>query len=201
MHAARVEKQSAIASLDVRPVRVAKDDHVGAWKAPAQSTRQTGMGEKRAERQSPEQGLRLLEPAAAIAMNDDDAPALDGDLPAQGQGGERSIVVAANGLDRRDATQLRDGLGTIDVPGVNDQVHAAQDLEEAFGQMLQELRAVRVRNDSDSGRQAGIVREAGRNVRSTINGAKLRAAAMPNTAGWPAPKAAAPMSGPTTPPR
>ena len=135
------------------------------------------MRMKGAKRQRPQQRLRLFQPTAAVAVNHDDALALDRELPGQRERVQRPIVVPANGLDRGDAAKLGESLGSIDIPRMKDQSHAAHGLEEAVREMVDELRTVRVRNDSDACGQAGVALDAGRRVRRTISGARLSPAA------------------------
>ena len=98
------------------------------------------------------------------------------------------------------AGKSRDGLRAVDVAGVNDQVDASENLEQAIGKPIQEFRAVGVGNHSNASRHAAA-RATGRRVSRTMRGARLRTAAMPNTAVCPMPKASAPRGGPKTPPR
>ena len=110
-------------------------------------------------------------------------------------------MVAAYRLDGSDACELVERGWAVDVAGVHDQLHASHHVEEPVGKPVDELRAVRVRHHSDECGQAIFVSTAGgRIANSTSSGVRLSAAAIPNTASWPAAKAAPPMSGPTTPP-
>lgn len=90
-----------------------------------------------------------------MAVDDYDPPAFDGKVAAPGQRRQRSVVVPADRLDGCDATKLRDGLGSSHIARMQDEVHAAQSLEESVGKPVQELWAVSVRHDPDARRQAG----------------------------------------------
>ena len=202
VHAAGVEHQRAVASFHVRPVCVAENYRVCAAKAPEEGPRQTGVGMQVAQAERPQQRLRFLDQTASVAMNQDDPPALDQDLPAGRQVQQRTIVIPAHRFDRGDLLELRDGLCAVDVARMEDEVDPAQDLEDSVWQSLEEFRAVGIGDHADAGRQAGVGGGAGpgRSVNSTTNGARLSTAAIANISIWPLPKAAAPMSGPITPP-
>src|SRR5216683_7652266 len=86
-----VEHQDSVQSLDVRPVRVAENDRVRAFDAPSQRSRQAGVRAIGAQAQRPEQSLRLLQPAAAVAVDDDDGPALDSELAGERPAGRIPI--------------------------------------------------------------------------------------------------------------
>jgi len=60
-------------------------------------------------------------------------------------------MVAAHRLDGRDASQSVERGGSIHVPGMEDDLDAVQDVEQAVGQAVEKLRAVRVRDDADEG--------------------------------------------------
>jgi len=109
-----------------------------------------------AERDSPQKRLGLFEPAAAIAVHDHDALALDGELA---HTGERpvAIVVSPDHLDRCNAPQSIEGCSSVHVAGVEDQVDPAQHFEEAFRQASHELRAVCVGDHADPGHLRSLV--------------------------------------------
>src|SRR5260370_29116398 len=200
MDATGVEHQRPVDSLDEGSVRVPEHDCVRIREPRAQHPCQPGMRVECAEAQGPQQGLRLLDPAAAVAMDDDDAPAFDGDLFAQRPARAVQIVVAANDFDRSEGRKRGDGSGSVDVARVDDHVYAAEDFEHAIREAIHELRAMGVGDDPDANHHA-TTRIAGRSVSSTINGERLRTAAIPKTADCPTPKANAPRGGPNTPPR
>src|ERR1700674_3874661 len=126
---------------------------------------------------------------------------LPDDPPRSGQIRERSIVVSPHSLDRCEATQRGERFVRVDVTGVQDEVDSLQYLEESSRQLVKELGTMRVRDHAHPHGHAGRITFDSRGIVSrTIRGARLNKAAMPNTTGWPAPNAAAPMSGPITPP-
>src|SRR5229473_4241984 len=200
MDAAGVEHQRPVDSLDEGSVRVPEHDCVRVREPRAQHARQPGVRVVCAQAQGPQQGLRLLDPAAAVAMDDDDAFAFDSHVFAKRPAGALRIVVAANDFDQSEGRKGGDGPGAVDVPGMDDQIHTAKDFEHAIREAIHELRAMGVGDDPDAKRQAAA-RGAGRRASSTTNGARLRTAAIPKTADCPTPKASAPRGGPNTPPR
>ena len=109
-----------------------------------------------AKAERPQQRLRLLHPAAQVAVNEHDPPAFNADLSALGQRGQVSVVVAADRFDRSDLFELRDGLRRDDVAGMQDEVDSAQRLEKAIGQAVEKLGAVGVSDHSDSRRHQGL---------------------------------------------
>ena len=109
-----------------------------------------------AKAERPQQRLRLLYPAAHVAVHEHDPPAFHGDLSALGQRCQPSIVVAADGIDGGDAFELGDGLRCDDVAGVQDEVDSAQDLEETIRQAVEKLRTVGVSDHPDARRQEAL---------------------------------------------
>jgi hypothetical protein len=59
-------------------------------------------------------------------------------------------VVSSNRLDVRHVAEGVEGLLAVDVSGVNDQVDPPKALEQARGELIRELRVVRIRHDSDA---------------------------------------------------
>src|SRR6266849_4236442 len=200
MHAAGVEHQRPIESLNEGSVRVPEHDYVRVREPRAQRPCQPRVRMVCAEAHGPHQGLRLLDPTAAVAMDDDDAFAFDGDFFAQRPAGALQIVVAANDFDRCEGRKGFDGSGAVDVARMDDQIYTAEDFEHAIREAIHELGAMGVGDNPDTDRHAAA-RIGGRSVSSTTNGARLRTAAIPKTAGCPTPKASAPRGGPNTPPR
>ena len=131
------------------PVGVAEDDRVGVREPTPQVARQPAMRPVPAEAQRPEERVRLLEPAAAIAMHDDDPFAFDLDLSRQWKV-QPAVVVSTHRLDVRDPAEGLERLQTIDISCVNDHVDPPKYLEEARGKLVYELGAVRVRDDTDA---------------------------------------------------
>jgi hypothetical protein len=86
-------------------------------------------------------------------VDENDAPALDRELAGERQRGQVAIVVTPHGLNRGDAFESRDRLRPADITGVQDQVNAAEYLEDSFWQAVEELRTMGVRDDSDPRRQ------------------------------------------------
>src|SRR5450756_1133168 len=104
------------------------------------------------EAQSPQEGVGLLQPAAALAMHHHDSPSLHAYLARHWQPLERTVMIAPHRLDRRQAPQGCESLLAIDVAGMKYEVDAGENLEEAVGQPLEELGTVRVRDDADARR-------------------------------------------------
>src|SRR5258708_2815463 len=155
-----------------------------------------------AEAQCPQQRVRLFEPATALAVHDHDPLSLHGDLTRGGEIRQRSIVIAPHGLDPRQTPERGERVPRIDVPGVEDQVDPCDDIAESIRKPVEKFGTVRIRHDAHPrGHAARVAFDSRGIVRRTINGARLRIAAIPNTTRWPAPKATAPTSGPTTPPK
>jgi hypothetical protein len=109
----------------MRAMRVAEDDRIGVRKASMQKPRQRRVRACIAKAESPEERLRFLHPAAAIAVDENDAPTLDRELAGQGQRGEVAIVVTTHRLHRSDAFESRDRLRPADIARMQDQVDAA----------------------------------------------------------------------------
>jgi hypothetical protein len=103
-----------------------------------------------AKAQRPEQSLWLLDPAAAVAVYDNDPPAFDSDLPTRGQRREILIVVSAHGIDRGDGLEGGDGLRSVDVTGMNDHVDASEDLEDTIGKPVDEFGAMTVSDHANA---------------------------------------------------
>src|SRR5260370_4676958 len=201
VHTPGIEEQDAFDGLGASAMRVAVDDRVGIWKPASQRPRQASMRPEVAEAQSPKQGVRLWEPATALAVHDHDPFSLHGDVTRGGEIHRRSIVVTPHGFDRRQPPERRERVLRIDVAGVEDEVDPREDIEESIRKLVEKLGTVRVRYDSDPRGHVDRATFYSRAiVNRTINGARLRTAAMRNTTLWHAPKATAPMSGPTTPP-
>jgi len=106
-----------------------------------------------AEAQSPDQSLRLLHPAAPIAVYEHDSAALDHQLAAQRQSLQIAIMVAQHSLDRRDSFEGGESLRPADIASMEDEIHASKHLEDSIRETIEELRAVGVRDDPDPGRQ------------------------------------------------
>ena len=67
------------------------------------------------------------------------------------------VVIAPNGLHRRDRAERLQGLSAVDVARVQDQVDAAEGLEQSIGKAVDELRAVSVSDHANtSWRQPAI---------------------------------------------
>lgn len=125
VHAARVEEECALASLDMPVVRVPEHDCVGAVEAPVKKMRQRRVRVQVAETERPQQRLRFLHPPTSIAVYQDDAPPFDGDLAAQRKRSHVSIVVTSNSVDRSDSFECGDRRGFADVARMENQVDAA----------------------------------------------------------------------------
>ena len=123
-----------------------------------------------AEAESPDERLRLLYPAAPVAVHNHYPPAFYADLSARRQRCEVSIMVPTDGLDRGDAFELGEGLRCDDVAGVQDEVNATEHLENAIGQAVEKLRAMGVCDYPDSRRQEGPNGGCSRGINSTAIG-------------------------------
>ena len=89
-------------------------------------------------------------------MHQDDALARNRQLAARRQRLELSVMVAAHSLDGGDGRQRVERCSRRDVARVEDQVDALQGGEHPFGKVVDELRTVRVSDDSDPGRHSGL---------------------------------------------
>ena len=85
-----------------------------------------------------------------VAVDDSDASAFHVDLTAQGPAAGGEIVIASHNFDRSDRFEGRNGLGAVHVARMADQVDSSKHLEQPVWQLVQELWAVRVRDDSDT---------------------------------------------------
>lgn len=200
MDASRIEQQCTAASLRLGTVRVAEDNRIRLRKAPAQEFRQRLVRMQIAEAERPQQRLRFLHPAAPIAVDEHDAPALDRELAAQRQRRQMFIVVASHRFDWSDAFESRDRLRSVDITSVQDEIHPAKRFEDSIRETIEELRAVRVRDDPNPRGHAGVRVGCALRVSSTSSGARLSTAAIAKITGCPRPNATAPMRGPMTPP-
>lgn len=153
MDGARIEQQRTVMRLYIGAMRVAEDDSVGIRKTLVQESRQRLVRVQVAETQRPQQRLRLLHPAAPIAVDEHDAPSLDRELATQGQRRQIAIVIAPHRFDWRDAFKSRDRLGSADITCVKDEIDPAKRLEDSIRKTIEELGAVGVRDDPDPGRQ------------------------------------------------
>lgn len=153
VHAARVEQQCPVACFCMRAVSVAENDCIGARKSTEKGIRQAVVRLQVAEAQRPEQCLRFLDPMSAVAVHQHDLPSLDRDLSTQREGVEIPVVITADCYDRCDALELGDGLRAADIPGMQDQVDATQDLVDSLGQMIEKFWAVSVRDHPDASGQ------------------------------------------------
>jgi len=153
VHRSRIEHESAADVLGVRTVCVTEDDRVGRSEAAAQRTRQAGVRTVSAQAQGPEQGLRLLDPPAPVAMDDHDAPALNPHLPAGRKIAKGNVVVPPHSLDRSDGSQRSESFRTGHIARVNHEVDPSKHLEQPLWEAVEELWAVRIRDHTDARRQ------------------------------------------------
>ena len=87
-----------------------------------------------AETQGPGKRVRLLEPAASVAVYEHDPLSCDHDLAGHRQLCERTIVIAPHGFDRCQAPQVGERFLRIDVASVQDEVDPLESLEDSRGQ-------------------------------------------------------------------
>src|SRR5712671_5985096 len=149
VHTAGIEHQHPVDGLGVRSMRVPEDDRVDVREPAAQVARQSPMWPEVTQAQSPQEGVRLLEPAASVAVHDRDALVFDLDLSRQRKV-QPLVVVSSHRLDMSDAAQGVERLFPVDVAGVNDQVDALKTFEHASRKLSYELGVVRIRHDSDA---------------------------------------------------
>ena len=149
VHTAGIEHQHPVDGLGVRSMRVPEDDRIDVREPAAQIARQATMWPEVTQAQSPQEGVRLLEPAAPIAVHDRDALVFDLDL-SRYRKVQRLVVVSTHRLDMSDAAQGVERLFSVDVAGVNDQIDAPKAFENASRKLSYELGVMRIRHDSDA---------------------------------------------------
>ena len=86
-------------------------------------------------------------------MHHNDASPFNGDLAAEGDCRQLSIVVTTHCLDGSYAFELRDRVVAIDVSCMQDEIDPVQGGKESIRQTIQELGTVGVSDDPDSCRQ------------------------------------------------
>ena len=106
-----------------------------------------------AKAERPQQCLRLLHPPAPIAVDENDAPALDCEFTGQRYRREIAVVVAPHRFDWGDAFKSGDCLGAADVARMQDEIDPAESFEDAIGEAIEELRTMGVRDNPDPRRQ------------------------------------------------
>jgi hypothetical protein len=77
-------------------------------------------------------------------VHDHDPLSFNAHLARDRQRHKRTVVVPSHRLDRRQVPQCGEGSLSVDVAGVEDEVDAVENLEDALGQPIQELGTVRV---------------------------------------------------------
>ena len=158
MHAARIEEEDPIQRLDASPMRVAVNYRVRVRKPSSQGARQASMWSEVAEAQGPRKRVRLLEQAASVAVDEHYPLASDHDLAGCRKRSEHAVVIAPHGFDRCQAPQVRERFLPIDVARMQDEVDPLESLEDSRGQPVEELGAVRIRDDADFRRQECRIR-------------------------------------------
>jgi hypothetical protein len=91
-------------------------------------------------------------------MHDHDPLAFNHDLARNRQRSERTVVISLHRLDRRQPPKLGECLLPVDVTRVKDEVDPMEDLQDARGQPIEKLGAVRIGNDADTSRPASRIR-------------------------------------------
>src|SRR5690242_14567280 len=99
---------------------VAVDYHVGMWETSSERGRKPAMRLVAAEGDRPQKSGGLLQPAAPVAVDEHDPPALHDELSMERQRRQVAVVVAPHRLDRGDPGELFQGGFAVDVPGVKD---------------------------------------------------------------------------------
>src|SRR5438105_15007954 len=101
MDTTRIEEQDAVDLPRVRSVRVPEDDDVRVRKPAPQAARQPRVRPKVAQAERPQQRQGFLDPPRAVAVDQHETLARDGELPRERKVGKRAVVFAAYSLDRR----------------------------------------------------------------------------------------------------